>query len=305
MAARYFKEPPKEIPSKEVLTDVLLFEVVHQFKIRHGSALYRLLHWLGKTPAERFADIMQHFDHMIAESSLWQAARSILPQFVSGINLSGQSAIPSEGPVLIAGNHPGGADAIAAIASVERKDVHMMVIEHSMLTAMPNFNHQLINVEEDNPFRFDVMRHVIKLLEKGEAVIIFPRGNLEPDPLLYPGALESLKHWSTSLGLFLSKVPETIFQPLLISNTVVPKAWSSLIAKHARTMKSRHQIAMVLQTAMQRLSPNGGWKIPINLNAAPGISARDLEPSLDANALNRAVRAYFAEQMRAKFPQLP
>jgi len=304
MAARYFKDPPEEIPSKEVLTDVLLFEVVHQFKIREGSALYRLLHWLGKPPAARFADIMQRFDRMVAESSLWEAARSILPQFVSGVNLSGQANIPSEGPVLIAGNHPGGADAIAAMATVERQDVHMMVIEHSMLTAMPNFNRQLINVEEENPFRFDVMRHVIKLLEKGEAVIIFPRGNLEPDPLLYPGALESLKHWSTSLGLFLSKVPDTIFQPLLISGTVVPKAWSSLLAKSSHSPKTRHQIAMVFQTAMQRLFPNGGWKVPINLNAVPGKSARDLEPSLDANALNHAVRDYVAEQMRANFPQL-
>lgn len=304
MAARYFSKPPQQIPSKEVLTDVLLFEIVNQFRIKPGSALYRLIHWLGKAPASRFADIMQRFDHLVAERSLWEASRDVLPHFTSGFNLYAEGSIPKEGPLLVVSNHPGAADSIAAMASVERSDTYLMVIEHSMLTAMPNLNRRLINLVEENPFRYDVMQDVIQKLRNGKSVIIFPRGNLEPDPALYPGVLTSLQEWSSSIGLFLSKVPETFLQPLLMSNVVSPRAWNSLIAKSARSTKTRHQIAMVLQIALQRLMRGDKWKIPIKVNVPMGLTARELDSSLGAKALNQALRAYIKEAMISVFPKI-
>jgi hypothetical protein len=64
----------------------------------------------------------------------------------------------------------------------------------------------------------------------------------------------------------------------------------------AKTTKKRHQIAMVLQTAMQQLFK--GWKIPIRVNLPTPLPARELAPSLDPRALNEAVLAYISENIR-------
>ena len=77
-------------------------------------------------------------------------------------------------------NHPGGADSMAAMASLKRDDQHLLVNERPMLRAMPNASRHLIYIDEASPTKFDIMRRVINLLQNGESVIIFPRGNLEP-----------------------------------------------------------------------------------------------------------------------------
>ena len=77
---------------------------------------------------------------------------------------------------------PDAADSVAAMAAIERTDQSMIVIERPMLVAMPNFSQHMIYVDEENPARFGLMRSVIQRLKDGKTVIMFPRGNLEPDP---------------------------------------------------------------------------------------------------------------------------
>jgi hypothetical protein len=101
----------------------------------------------------------------------------------------------------------------------------------------------------------------------------------------------------------LSKVPDTIVQPLFISNVIVPKAWQSLIARRARSFKNRQQIAMILQVAMQRIFPNGGWKIPVRVTAPKYVPARDLSGQLEPRELTRELIAFMKTQMKLEFPQ--
>jgi hypothetical protein len=303
MTARYFREVPKQIPDIETLVDILLFEVANHFKLGQRSTIYKMINWLGRVPAKRFAAIMQQFDRMVAEKSIWEAARDALKEFTDGWDVRGLEGVPASGPLLVLANHPGAADSVAAMAAIERNDQSMIVLERPMLVAMPNFSQHMIYVDEENPARLGLMRSVIQKLKDGQTVIMFPRGNLEPDPGLDAGAVESINHWSESIGLFLSKVPDTIVQPLFISNVIVPKAWQSLIARWARSFKNRQQIAMILQVAMQRIFPNGGWKIPVRVTAPKYVPARDLSGQLEPRELTRELIAFMKTQMKLEFPQ--
>lgn len=303
MPNKDFREGTEEFPPIDTLVEVLIHEVTNHFKIGNDTVLYRLMHWFMRVPSERFAALMQRFDQMVAEKSIWEAARDALPQFTDGLNFKNNKIIPKEGPLLVVANHPGVADFVAVMACIERKDQYILANERPMLSIMPNASRHMLLVDVQNPHRLDIMHRVINYLHNGKTVIIFPRGNLEPDPALYSGALESLKNWSQSIGVFLSKVPETVLQPLLISNVVAPKAWRSLISTRARSIKTRHQIAMILQAVMQRITKKGGWRIPVYVKAAPWLSAYDLAPNLDVNALNQAVMAYMGDLLKAEFPE--
>jgi len=305
MTAKFFSEPPKEIPDLQTLKDVLIFEIIDHFKLQDKSLISEAIREFGRKPALRFAEMMQRFDRLVAEMSIYEAACDVLRRLTGGYSVKQAELIPHDGPLLVVANHPGGADSMAAMASLKRDDQHLLVNERPMLRAMPNASRHLIYIDEASPTKFDIMRRVINLLQSGESVIIFPRGNLEPDPMLYPGALDAIKLWSKSVGVFLNKVPETILQPLIISNVVVPQAWQSLLAKMAaNNIKRRHQIAMIYQTARQLISPKDGWNPIVNISAVKSVTAKELASSLNIDQLNQALQTYIGEQMLKEFPDL-
>lgn len=302
MTARYFESAPERIPDIDTLVDVLIFEVTQHFKLAKNSFLYGMIDRFAQVPAKRFARVMQWFDQAVADSSIWEAAKMALLELTKGLEVKGLKKVPCDGPLLVVANHPGSADSVAAMAAIERPDQSMVVIERPMLLAMPNFSRHMIYVDEDNPQRFSLIKKVIQKLKEGQTVITFPRGNLEPDPSLIPGAIDSVNNWSESIGLFLSQVPDTMVQPLLISDVLVPRAWNSALARRAKSVKVRQQITMVLQIAMQQLFPKSNWKIPIKVTATECIAARELSGSLDPHEMYHALTGYIKDQIGLAFP---
>jgi hypothetical protein len=137
---------------------------------------------------------------------------------------------------LVVANHAGGADSLGALV-VSRETTAVWWLENAPCSKCSDVSRHLVFLETDPVGRMGNMRKIIEKLKAGEAVILFPRGLLEPDPALVPGALQSLKAWSQSSGIFLSKVPETRLLPLLISQTVAPKVWKSLFVTWSKNPK--------------------------------------------------------------------
>jgi hypothetical protein len=293
---------PIPTPSVEDIALAVILDISQHFHFNQDAWWYNLFHRLAMLPAVKFARVMRQSDLKVATHSLWEAARELLPRFTQGWEVMGGKHLPQEGPLLIASNHPGAVDSIAALAVVERQDVHLLAYERPTLNALPNTSEHILYLDEYNPARLDIMRSLIQFLKYGEAVLMFPRGTVEPDPALYHGALDSLKHWSQSLGLFLSRVPETVFQLILTQNVLAPKAWNHPVAKLGKSDRQRHQIGMILQTIMQQLF--GKWKIHLRMTLPDPVHADQLAANDDPGSINLAVKDYIGGEMEKAFKKL-
>ncbi|MDD4577916.1 MAG: hypothetical protein PHS75_05115, partial [Anaerolineaceae bacterium] len=162
--------------------------------------------------------------------------------------------------------------------------------QKGFMRVLRNINRHMLTIEPDSTFKLEAIREIIRALNEGMAVVIFPKGQLEPDPALMDGAVESLEGWSDSIGVFLNKVPETLLLPVLVSGVVTERAWRSRWAKLGWNQKRRHQFAMARQFISQRFSKKSEWKRPLQIDIGQPKLPKDLDPNLDPRQLNQAVR---------------
>lgn len=292
-------EPALPLPSIDEIAKEAVLDVSQVLNFNTESWWYTLMQKMLMIPATKFAALMRSADKTVGTQSLWQAARDLLPNFSGGWELKKDKEVPKEGPLLVIANHPGNVDSIAVLATVERPDVHMVANDRPLLRALPNTSEHLFYLDPDNPSRFDVLRGLVNILSEGKAVALFPSGRLEPDPAFYPGSLESVKNWSESIGVLLSKVPDTMVQLVLTQNVLCPEAWHHPITRLAKTNKRKHQIGMILQIIVQSLFDR--WKLPIQMRMPEPIPASSLDPSMKWRSLNKAVKAYVGQEMEKTF----
>ena len=286
--------PPIEEIAREAVRDIS-----QVFHFNTDSWWYALMQKMLMIPAKKFASFMRSADLTVGTHSLWEAARELMPRFSGGCEIKGGEDIPKVGPLLVIANHPGNVDSIATLGVLERPDVHMVANDRPLLRALPNTSKHLFYLNPDDPARFETLRGLVRLLAEGQTVVLFPSGHLEPDPSFYPGALDSLKDWSESLGVLLSRVPEAMLQLILTRNVLCQEAWDHPITRLGKTDKQKHQIGMILQIIVQSLFDR--WKLPIKMTMPEPIPAESLETSKDWRVLNRAIKEYVGEEMEKTF----
>jgi len=277
-------------------------DVARALNLRPGTLFYQALHRLTYKAVREFAEILLRVDRSLAAGDVGQSANLALGYLTDGQEYIGEERVPREAPLLVVANHAGAADSLGALGCVARNDSSVVAGKRPMLEVLPNVSRHLVFLETDPVGRMGNMRKIIAKLKAGESVIIFPRGSLEPDPALAQGTLESLKSWSESVGVFLSKVPEARLLPLLISQTVAPRVWKSLFVTWAKTPKRRHQMAMITQFAMQRLHPGTDWKIPIRVQVGNAYDPRELSNTLDPREINNSIQQVMTELLLSAYP---
>ncbi len=218
-------------------------------KLRH------LLHPLIWAPSRRFSGLAARFDQLVAEAGFREAARWVLPKFITRLEVEGEETVPREGPLLVTANHPGGADSIALAASLPRPDLKIVVSALPFIRGLPNAASHFIYTTLDINQRMQVVRESIRHLRQGGSLLIFPRGQVEPDPAHLPGALEAVSQWSRSVGLMVKSVPETHVVPAVVSGILTCSSLNNPLTRIRSNAQDQQKLAEIFQIIQQMLLP--------------------------------------------------
>lgn len=233
------------------LTDINLDDLVNSIGWQDSPQIARLLRTLSRPAARKFARQMQEFDSQAGETDLASASRFMLEKYVKDVHVYGLERIPSQGPVLALSNHPGMTDTLCLFAAINRPDLRIIALDRPFLKSLPNVSRQLFSISDDSKERLSAVRKAAAHLRGGGAVLTFPAGKIEPDPNVYPGALESLNTWTDSAGVFLRFAPETRILPMLVSSVLWKKAVCNPITRLKKDREDGERLGAAFQLLAQ------------------------------------------------------
>jgi hypothetical protein len=285
--------PPTPTPDVNVITEVLFNQLLKVMGMKRPNWFSRVLFFILSKPVTSMSRMLVELDSNIAQNGFNQAMIQFMPYFVTDVDLSGVENIPEHGPVLIMSNHPAAYDVIILAACIRRDDLKALGSDIQLIQKLPNIANHIIPVPYHIPSRLSTVRASISHLKNGGALLIFPRGDVEPDPTVSPGAEQSLSGWSPSLELFLKKVPEAT-SIVTIASGVLSKRWfKNPLIKLWKKYEQRQKVAEIFQIATQLFTgkmPKSAPKVtisaPLTVDDLGGVDSP--EGTLLANLIDQA-----------------
>ena len=269
----------------ETLTEINLADLVAAFGWQDRPMLSGALRKLFLRPARRFARQMVEFDAAIGAHGLVEASRLALRNHVKDIRVFGSDRIP-DGPVLALSNHPGLSDTLALFCALNRLDLMIIALDRPFLKALPNTSRHLYYLEADSGSRISLVRQVASHLRAGRSVLTFPAGQIEPDPDIYAGALESLQAWTDSAGSFARLAPDCAILPVLVRGVIWKRAANHPLLGIKKTGDEREKLAAALQllnTMLWNTKP-----VTVTVQVGKPIIAREIGTT-DTRVLHNAL----------------
>lgn len=232
----------------EALTEINLDDLVSSFGWQDIPPLAFGLRKLFAQPAQKFARQMLGFDASVGESDLAEAARRLMKSsFVRDVRVHGREHVPANKPVIYLSNHPGMADTLALFAAINRPDLRIIAIQRPFLETLEHTTRHLFFIDDEPAKRVNAVRRVSAHLKDGGAVLTFPAGKIEPDPDVYDGALDSLKEWTDSAGVFLRFARDAVIVPTLVSGVIWDASARHFLTHLKRDRFEREKLAAALQ----------------------------------------------------------
>ena len=294
-------EPSQALPPAQALgalTGINLDDLVSSFGWQAYPVPAFLLRIAFRAPARRFARWMLDFDALSGRKTLPEGARFTLRNFATRLEVFGAQHLPVAGPVLVLSNHPGMVDTLALFVAINRPDLRVIALDRPFLQSLPNIAARLFFLGDDPPGRTRAVRQAAGHLRKGGALLTFPAGQIEPDPLVYPGALQALAGWTDSAGVFLRFAPETVIVPALVSGVLWDKAVKFPLTRLKKERFEREKLGASLQLLAHTLFKAAPLQIRVRF--APPVTLAEAG-SADAAVLHRLV----LERMRALIENPP
>jgi hypothetical protein len=257
----------------DILTEINLDDLVLSFGWGNHRQLSRFLRTAFRGAARKFADQMLDFDDAVGQIGLPKAGRQTLHRYVRSARLF-SDPLPA-GPFLALSNHPGAVDTLKIIA-----------VDRPFLKSLHNVSERLFYVTDDPAARMSLVRQVSGHLRSGGAVLTFPAGEIEPDPNVYPGAVESLDEWMDSVGVFLRLAPETSILPVLVRGVLWDKTANHPLTRVKKTREEQEMLAAAFQFLAQIV-----WnRKPLDVTVQIGKPITVVElGSKDTNVIHQAV----------------
>ncbi len=279
----------------DALTQINLDDLVNAFGFQDQRLAAAAVRLFFRGAARKFAHQMIDFDADIASHGLAEAARRTERIYVRDLRLYGRSNLPA-GPVLALSNHPGMTDTLALFAALGLPQLKIIALNRPFLLSLPHLSRQLFFVTDDPSDRVALIRHVSSHLRNGGSLLTFPAGHTEPDPDVYPGALESLSTWTDSAAVFLRFAPQTAIVPLLVRSVVWKRPAHSPLVRLKRTRDERELLVVAVQLLMQVLFNLKPVTVKVQIGRPVSLPASDRR---DSAPLHQAI----LEEMKSMIAQ--
>lgn len=220
--------------------------MVGAFGLGQGAPLRGLVELACRPPASRFARQMLQLDALVGAEGLRAGGAWICGQLSDGVTVSG-GQLPATGPLLIVANHPGLLDAAALFSAIPRSDLRVMAITRPFLKALPNIAGHLFPVGATPATRMAALRLAARHLRGGGALLSFPAGRIEPDPVTIGGATAALRDWSQSVDLLARLAGDVTVVPAIVGGVITRAALQHPLVRMRRRPEDRHWLAAILQ----------------------------------------------------------
>jgi hypothetical protein len=238
------------------LNTSLINEVIRAMGLPNNRETQTLIRFFFEKSTLRFANIVLELDHEIEQHGSMQGARWLLKHFITGFDVSGAELIPQTGPLIIACNHPASYDGMVIAACIPRRDFKIIIGEIPPYQFLPHVSrHAIFSPPVKNTFgRMQTIRNAIRHLKNGGALLIFPRGGIEPDPAFMPAPDAEFDQWSRSLEIFLRNVPETKVLVTAVSGVISERIFNHPFTWFRKSRPDRQRLAFMYQIICQSLS---------------------------------------------------
>ncbi len=244
---------PEDTRLSSLLTENLVYEVAKALALPQTQMVRNIIASLTGRAFRRFAEIATQLDYIVGEAGIAEGARWLLPRFVKSHSALGIENIPPTGPLVIASNHPASIDSVVISAHVPRRDYKIIIGEIPFFKSLLNIHKNAIfaPAPTDPVGRMQVIRDVIRHLKDGGAILIFPRGSIEPDPAWMPDPGAEFEHWSRSLEIFRKHVPQTQVLVTIVSGVISKTAMHHPLTWFRQARADRQRLAFMYQMIRQ------------------------------------------------------
>lgn len=269
------------------VTSINLDDLVASFGWEKQPALAFILRTIFFVPAQKFARQVVEFDNAVGETNLAEASRTVMrKRYVKDIRVHGREHPPQSGPALFLSNHPGMSDTVSLFAAIDRADLKIIAVHRAFLASLVNVTGHLYYISDSASERMQAVRGVSAHLRQGGSALTFPAGEIEPDPLVHPDALDWLDKWSDSAGVFLRFAPDTKIVPVLVGGVIWERTAHHWLTRLKRTRLEREKLAAALQLLAliaRNLRPN-----TVHVRFARPVTVEEVG-STDSQAIHRVV----------------
>lgn len=272
---------------KAALTQINLDDFVAALGLSQRPRLARIARLVMRAPAAGFAGKIVEFDDVTGLRGLPEGARHIERQFTLDVRVHNRELLP-KGSFLALSNHPGLTDTVALFAALDRQDLMTIALDRPFLVNLVNVSKHIFYLRDVPQERLRVVREAARGLRAGISVLTFPAGHIEPDPDVFPGAVDSLETWTKSAGAFVRLAPGTPVVPVCVRGVTWRAAARNPIVRRHRSAEAGQLLASALQLLWQLLS--GSRLVTIHVQIGTPISASP-GPELDGERLHRLVLA--------------
>jgi 1-acyl-sn-glycerol-3-phosphate acyltransferase len=188
------------------------------------------------------------YDRLIRDRGLPVGSQWAILMTYMGINLF-HRPFPESGPLLIVCNHPGLGDAHSVMSMLDRRDARLIVNDSPIYRSLVRFRRYLLVMPDDKRATVGVIRSILEALKKGQAVVLFPAGVVEPEPAFCAPNEDFLRDWSPLVGFLCRQAAKQSFEfsvvPVVVSGTYSRRLFYSYFIRKQTRLEKRINVAMV------------------------------------------------------------